>query len=264
MARDEKAPYGYDLAKFNEYWTKIEAVFSGYKPSEKRWKIGILLRRALLSVGDYTPETSSYKTLCSDHSDERGCISLKALFSRCGKVTTSFLDEIKLTGDLKNDLQAVIDKHIGQVQQTDWRYCLIAYPELFEYMSPLYYRVRFFAGRNSSNVLLVNNCSSSGYNAEVFTTALKFELKKRGIESKFDAEVYGDAGKTTFGDYYIIYNGVHGKMYFIECNGSSFIVSDRQENELFKSISAASITETADYVEKNLKSNNTVNALKQS
>lgn len=260
LAKDNNMPFGYDLIGFKDYWVKIEAIFSVCKPSDKRWEIGILLRRALLSLGDFTLETSSYRTLCSDHNDERGCVSLKELFSRCGKVTTAFLEEIKLTDDLKKDLQTVIDRNIKAIPQTDWRYCLITYPALFEFMSPLYYRIRFYAGYKSSNVLLVNNCSSSGLNAEVFTTALKFELSKRGIETKFDAEVYGGAGKTTFGDYYIIYYGVHGKMYFIEYDGNSFIVSDRQENVLFKSTSAAAITETADYIEKNLKANNTANA----
>lgn len=57
----------------------------------------------------------------------------------CGEVTTVFLNELNLTGDLKNDLQTIINKHIKQITQTDWRYCLITYPELFECMSPFYY-----------------------------------------------------------------------------------------------------------------------------
>ncbi len=259
LAQDKNVPYGYDLARFKYYWEKIEAVFGDHKPSEKRWENGILLRRALLSLGDFTLEASSYRTLCSDHNDERGCISLKELFSRCREVTTVFLDELKLTGVLKKDLQTVIDGHIKQIPQSDWRYCLITYPELFEYMAPLYYRIRFSAGLNGSNVLLVKNCSSSGYNLEVFTAALNIELKKRGIETKFDSEVYSDAGKNTFGDYYIIYYGAHGKMHFIEYDGSSFIISDIKKNVLFTSVSKASITETADYIETNLCSSNTAN-----
>lgn len=128
----------------------------------------------------------------------------------CGEVTTVFLNELNLTGDLKNDLQTIINKHIKQITQTDWRYCLITYPELFECMSPFYYRIRSSADYKRSNVLLAKKCSSNGFNCEIFTTALKYELKKRGIKTLFADGI--EVGKTTYGVYSLIYDHIEKNM----------------------------------------------------
>src|SRR5699024_7449249 len=56
----------YDIGVFKCYWWKIAALFEGTKP-----KNGLLLRRALLSKGDYTLAISNFKTLCIDDAYER-------------------------------------------------------------------------------------------------------------------------------------------------------------------------------------------------
>lgn len=73
-------------------------------------------------------------------------------------------------------------------------------------MSPFYYRKRSSAGYKRSNVLLAKKCSSSGFNCEIFTTALKYDLKKRGIKTIFADGI--EAGKTTYGVYSLIYDHI--------------------------------------------------------
>lgn len=106
-----------------------------------------------------------------------------------------------------------------------------------------------------ARVLLVNNAISSGYNVEVFTGALKYELDNRSISSLFDVELYKgrDIGKTTAGNYFIIYKGAHNKRYIIRYFAPSFVIYDSKSTKLFRSKTSLPITETADYIEKNLK-----------
>ena len=78
----------YSQQKFNEYWSTISTLFAKAKP-----KNGVLLRRALLTLGDYTLAVSQFKTLCVDDSNEtQKTPSLKALFSKCGETTTKLLN----------------------------------------------------------------------------------------------------------------------------------------------------------------------------
>lgn len=251
LAEDKGAPFGYDLQKFRNYWGALEKIFGDFN-DKTGLQYGILLRRALLSVGDYTWTVDyNYKTLCSDHTDARGSISLKRLFSSCSTITTALLNQVVGKSDMEAELKKIINVNIKNVPQTDWRYCLIKYAELFRFMSSYYYRIRL----TGKKVLFVNNVRSSGTNVEAFTGALKYELEKRSISTLFDIDIYkgNDVGKTTDGDYFIIYKGAHGKRYIIRYYAPSFIIYDTKENELFCSKSTKPITETADYIEKEIK-----------
>ncbi len=252
LAEDKDAPFGYDLRKFREYWAALEELFGDFG-DDPSFEQEYLRRRALLSIGDYTlPVDDKYKTLCSDHTDERGSISLKRLFSSCGDIITKLLDQVVGQSNIVDALNKIIDTNLKSVPQTDWRYCLIKYPDMFDYMSSYYYRVRLLA---DDKVLLVRNARSSGYNLEIFTYALHQELKKRSIDLQFDSDVYNDPkiGKTTDGDYFVIYKGAHGKRYFIRYSEHRFFISDSKKNEVFRSKSKSPITETANYIENNLK-----------
>lgn len=193
----------------------------------------------------------NYKTLCSDHTDARGSISLKHLFSECGEITVKLLERIIGRSDIKAALENIIEVNIKEIRQTDWRYCLINYPEMFGLMASYYYRIRI----TSDKVLLVWNSRSSGFNYEAFTDALKKELEKRSIYLLYDSQVYKgkSIGKTTDGEYFVIYSGAHNKRYIIKYIKPCFVISDIKGAELFRSKTAFPITETADYLEKNLK-----------
>lgn len=251
LSEDKNATFGYDLQKFRDYWSALEKLFGDFN-DRSSLKYGILLRRSLLSIGDYTLTVDeNYKTLCSDHTDARGSISLKRLFSNCGAITSQLLNQIVEESDIKATLERIINDNIKKITQTDWRYCLIRYPELFTFMSSYYYRLRV----TDEKVLLVNNARSSGTNVEAFTGALMYDLEKRAIPTLFDVNLYkgNDIGKTTYGDYFIIYKGAHNKRYLIRYFAPSFVIYDSKEAELFQSKSSLPITETADYIEKNLK-----------
>lgn len=251
LTEDKNARLGYDIQKFRNYWAALKKLFGDFN-DKSSLKYGILLRRALLSIGDYTLTVDkNYKTLCSDHSDVRGSISLKRLFSNCGTITTYLLNQVVGKSDIKTALEKIFNTNINNIPQTDWRYCLIKYPDMFELMSSYYYRVRF----TSDNVLLVKNYRSSGFNYEVFTDALKQELKKRKIHLLYDSQVFEDKniGKTTDGDYFIVYKGAHGKMYIIRYSEHRFFIFDRKREKVFQSKSKFPITETAHYIEENLK-----------
>lgn len=251
LSEDKNAAYGYDLQKFRDYWNALEKLFDDFNDGSSL-KYGILLRRALLSIGDYTFTVDDcYKTLCSDHSDARGSISLKRLFSECGEITVKLLERVVGTPDIKEALENIIEVNIKEIEQTDWRYCLINYPEMFGLMASYYYRIRI----TKDKVLLVWNSRSSGFNYEAFTDALKRELDKRSIYLLYDSQVYKgkNIGKTTDGEYFVIYNGAHNKRYIIKYVKPCFVITDIKDKELFRSKTALPITETADYIEKNLK-----------
>ncbi len=249
-AEDKDAPFGYDLQKFCGYWDALKKLFGDFN-DKSSLKHGIKLRRALLSIDDYTLSVESYKTLCSDHTDARGSVSLKRLFSDCGDITTKLLDQVVGQSNIVDALNKIIDTNLKNIPQTDWRYCLIKYPDMFGCMSTYYYRIRF----TDDKVLLVRNARSSGINFEVFSDALKREMEKRSIYLLYDSELFQDQniGKTTDGDYFVIYKGAHGKRYFIRYSEHRFFISDSKKNEVFRSKSKSPITETADYIEKNLK-----------
>ncbi|HFU4420648.1 TPA: hypothetical protein ACGO9Q_002327, partial [Streptococcus suis] len=81
------------LTTISKYWEKIERIFESEHVKE-----GILLRTALLSLGDYTLKVDSYKTLCQDDPNEGSSTpSLKRLFSSQNKYVKILLDELDET-----------------------------------------------------------------------------------------------------------------------------------------------------------------------
>lgn len=270
LAKDNTNPFKYDLNKFIDYWHAIEKLFV-VNDKSKKLQYGALLRRALLSMGDY-PLTiaGSYKTLCSDNTDSRGCFSIRRLFSDCpeikfkdfdgnpvgcNRITKDLLDRIILqpNADVRTVLEGIINGNIANLKQTDWRYCLVKYDQLFEfvssYVSPSYYRIR----KTSKNVLVVRKQNSSGYNIELFTLALMYELNARSMPTKLYVDKNrNDIGQTTNGYYCIVFNGSKGR-YFIQYDVNSFVISNTAAKGIFRSKTTDQITETADYIENNLK-----------
>lgn len=215
----------YDEEIFEKYWKKISALFI-----ENKSKYGNLLRRALLTIGDYTMPVSNFKTLCVDDPNEKGSTpSLKALFSSCSEIVKKLLDIIDTNEDIEMQLQKIIDE--SNVMQTDWRYCFIKYPNLFSYMSIMYLRLREVNGV----INIIPRVWSNGRNYNLYLAALCEELKSRGIKNiEFDDEI----GTYATHKLYIL-------QYTIDFFKNKFRVKDKDEKIIFES---QTIQETANYI----------------
>jgi uncharacterized protein with ParB-like and HNH nuclease domain len=175
---DEK----YDKDVFVHYWEKINALFDSAKP-----KHGRLMRRALLTFGDYTLQIGGdggYKTLCITNPKEgTSTPSMKRLFSNHGDLVRKFLAKLNPDGDIESQLGEMIKK--SAVPKSDWRYCFIGFPSLFvDRMSESHLRLREADGE----MVMVPNKSSKGFNYEIFLAALYESLKQHGIESSLEGD----------------------------------------------------------------------------
>lgn len=173
----------YDIKNFEHYWNKISKLFDDNKP-----QYGNLMRQALLTFGDYTLPVGEYKTLCVDDPNESSSTpSMKRLFSNHGELLKQFLDGLDIDTDIEEQINDMIKK--SNVPKNDWRYCFIEYPELFTWMSTSHLRIR----QSSEEVIIIPNKSSSGFNYNVFLSALYLCLKDKEVYSKFWA-FYGADG----------------------------------------------------------------------
>ncbi|HFI0912951.1 TPA: hypothetical protein ACGO1B_002163, partial [Streptococcus suis] len=127
------------LTTISKYWEKIERIFESEHVKE-----GILLRTALLSLGDYTLKVDSYKTLCQDDPNEGSSTpSLKRLFSSQNKYVKILLDELDETQSLQDEYNRIIDKNIIRLDVSDWRYAFIKYyNKMFGRMNHTQYRLK--------------------------------------------------------------------------------------------------------------------------
>lgn len=226
---------GYDEKKFKEYWEKIDSLFNDSHP-----KYGDLLRRALLTFGDYTLPVSQFMTLCvNDPEESKNNPSLKALFSKKYTFTKQLLDKIHVDIPIAIQLKEIIENHT--VEPTDWRYCFITYPELFFLMSESYLRIRKDENLNN-RMLIIKNMGANGQNYDLFLSALQEELKRRKIESAHDTEP-GLGVK---------HNLILEKLnYQITFDKNQFIINDIDEKNIFISTTMNPILETATFIEEN-------------
>ncbi|WP_312648991.1 DUF262 domain-containing protein [Aminipila sp.] len=219
----------YEKEHFIQYWNKISALFDDVKPRH-----GHLLRRALLTFGDYTLPVSQFKTLCVDDPNEAvNTPSLKSLFANCGNVVKQLLDTLDPNTDIQAQLKGIIAK--SSVPKKDWRYCLIHYPQLFKWMSVSHLRLRLL----QSEMHLIQNKWSNGYNYALFLSALHEELKSRKIESLFDGEL---------GIY--VQHYLYAKGYTISFSNGKFKVTNGASKILFESQADHPISETAEFLSK--------------
>ena len=203
-----------DIDVFKEYWNKISLLFENTKP-----KYGSLLRRSLLTIGDYTLSVSGYKTLCVDDPGEASSTpSLKRLFSNHGSIVKKLLDSININDDIKDQLEAMVSK--VQLPKNDWRYCFLAFPQILGRMSTSHLRLRFVDGE----ILLVSNKSSNGYNYEIFLTALHERLKQQGINSLLEGEL------GTWADRYL-----NVRENFVRVKNGKFVITNSTQNIIFES-----------------------------
>lgn len=226
FAVDEEENYLKD--SFIEYWNKIDLLFDATKP-----KHGNLLRRALLTFGDYTQKVSEYKTLCIDDPNEASSSpSLKRLFSNNNKFVRQLLDTLNLIDDVTSQLENIVKN--SSIAKYSWRYCLISIPELFEWMSNSHLRLR----KVGVQMIVVPNKSSSGRTYEIFTLALKLMLKnKKGVESELQDSV------GTRVDRYLFVNG-----YYFRFINRKLIIRDKSKQLVFETKTDDPINEAVEFV----------------
>ena len=222
-----------DINVFEDYWGKIMALFGSAES-----KYGNTLRRALLTFGDYTLDVSAYKTLCVDRPDEPARTpSMKRLFSNHGDIVKKLLDVLDIKKDIKDQLDNIISK--AKLNTCDWRYCLVNFPKLFDYMSTAHLRLREVNGE----MLIIPNKSSNGFNHEIFITALNEVLKDDKIESTFE----GDLGTSV--DRYLCVGRFHVKF-----EKGKFIIKDVSQNRIvvYETVSQDPIMEAKEYIKNNI------------
>lgn len=192
----------YDKDIFIDYWNKISLLFDKDKPrcGEDRH----LLRRALLSFGDYTLPVGQYYTLCTNSwtSNTTRTTSLKYLFSydnhKRSEIIRDFLNRLsidknmkineKSIEDMQNQLQEIINQ--STVLKNDWRYCFIQFPYLLTLMNAEAMRLR----KINNQFVIVPKFSSSGYNYDVFLSALyEFMKELHGVQAEFGGDRGTDA-----------------------------------------------------------------------
>lgn len=164
----------FEKESFELYWRKISKLFD-----EKQSKYGNLLRRALLCFQDYTLEIGKFNTLCIDDPKEgSSTYSLKRLFSDSPSKIKRFLDTLLLDEPIKEQMEEMINSSL--IEENDWRYCFINYPELFSKMSKNHLRL-YFSKNPKDRILLVSNKWTNGYNTDLYLSTLSIELEKKGI-----------------------------------------------------------------------------------
>ncbi len=224
----------YSKETFIYYWDKIALLFDESKPI-----YGNLLRRALLTLGDYTLPVSSYKTLCVDDPNEGARTpSMKSLFSNCGQIVKELLDNLEVKENIEGQLKKMIEN--VEIPQTDWRYCFINHPKLFNVMSGSHLRLR----NTINSMLIIPNKSSIGYNYGVYLLTLKFILDTSGIE----LEIIRELG--AWSDQYIELDDL-----FIRFDKGKYIIKDNKGIVVYETVSNKPISEIEEYIIKN-KDNN--------
>ncbi len=217
----------YDMEAFVQYWKKISELFDKTKS-----KHGNLLRRALLTFGDYTLPVGSYKTLCVDDPNEAASTpSLKRLFSNHGTIVKLLLDSLNLSDDIGKQLKCIVN--YSNVLKADWRECFIKYPDIFARMSASHLRLREVSGE----MLIITNKSSNGFNYNVFLSTLYVVLKKQGIEASFE----GDLG--TWADRFLSAKG-----FIVRFINGKFIIKDGTGIVVYETITDDPVAEAANYI----------------
>lgn len=217
----------YSKETFIYYWDKIALLFDESKPI-----YGNLLRRALLTLGDYTLPVSSYKTLCVDDPNEGARTpSMKSLFSNCGQIVKELLDNLEVKENIEGQLKKMIEN--AEIPQTDWRYCFINHPKLFNVMSGSHLRLR----NTINSMLIIPNKTSVGYNYGVYLLTLKFILDTSGIE----LEIIRELG--AWSDQYIELDDL-----FIRFDKGKYIIKDNKGIVVYETVSNKPISEIEEYI----------------
>lgn len=167
-----------DISRFDNTVEKIAYLFTDKEP-----KFSNYLRRALLTMCDYTVDVDRYKTLCIDDAKEASRTrSFKYLFSVKTDVVTSLINNLDLSRNLKEQYQEYIDK--CSWKENDWKYCIINDSNLFVYMSKSHYRIM----ETKTDIIMIPGKSSSGRNYSIYLVELEQRLKSDNIFFEYFSE----------------------------------------------------------------------------
>ncbi|GHV01058.1 hypothetical protein AGMMS49521_0420 [Campylobacterota bacterium] len=222
-----------DREKLSDYWEKIASLFDDSKP-----KYGKLMRQALLTFGDYRIKTGrsyAYESLYVDTpSVAPKSPTMKQLFAEKKDEVRQLLDALNTYDDVEQQLKRIVDS--ATFLQTDWQYCFLKYPAIFDRMSVSH--MRMFSANDE--ILLIPNSDSSQYNTNVFLAALAAELWRRKVKRDFGGKWGQDNGRfLCVGDR------------IIRHANDVFLVYSKEGSLVFTSKINEPITETANWLSSN-------------
>lgn len=219
--------------KISYYWDKISNMFDSSRALEGR-----LLRTALLTLGDYTLNVGSYKTLCQDDPNESSSTpSLKRLFSLRGSLVRTLLDELDFENSLKDEYKRIISENLSNINSHDWRYAFIEnYELMFNKMASNHYRLK--SSFSPNDMIMITNKNSRAKNTDVHLFALMEELKEFRIYSTYES----DLGLWTHNRYIDIYT-MRTQIYF---RGNFFHIQT-EDGTLSKLVNPSDSSSPADY-----------------
>ncbi|MGN1318527.1 MAG: DUF262 domain-containing protein [Lachnospirales bacterium] len=242
LSKKDNGEYDEDI--FNTYWKKITSLFDDDKPKFEEH----LLRRALLTFGDYLMNISNCKTFCVDNpNDASQYISMRNLFSDntdtdIGKVLKDFLEEIDTGKDIKTQLEDFIKN--SSLQEGDWRYCFVKYPRIFEKMNKNRLRIRKAKcdKEKLNQWIIIPSTYGNGYNYDVYLETLRVILED---DYGFIAENGGELG--TLSERYLLIK-YENKEYKIKFEIDKFVIYDKDKN-IYVSSDAIPITDICNKLE---------------
>ncbi len=167
ISMDENNNYCSDI--FVRNWKIIEDIFNDKGPKD-----GLSLRRALLSIGDYTTSagrTEDLMTFFPDYNSVQAKTpSIMKLFSQNSSIVRTLINEL-LSG---KNYEEIITSYV--IDSNDWRFCMIYYPHLFKTMSETHLRFCQSPLYSDDNYFLIPNKQPKGRIYEVHLCVLEYEL----------------------------------------------------------------------------------------
>ncbi|PMR28822.1 hypothetical protein C1I37_14530 [Listeria monocytogenes] len=152
------------------------------------------------------------------------------MFSDSPSKIKRFLDTLLRDEPIKEQMEEMINSSL--IEENDWRYCFINYPELFSKMSKNHLRL-YFSKYPKDRILLVSNKWTNGYNMDLYLSTLSIELEKKGIT----AITYHEIG--TDGDIWLQHDEAE-----IRYESGQFMIKYKENNYVTKT--EKHITEAVD------------------
>ena len=182
------------LTTFEGYTDILEVLFDAGSPAVD----GVLLRRALLTKGDYSMAARQLKSYLVDNDrriDWRGFLRLyDDEHQRTNVHFKTLLDDLlKLNGSIEERLQSIITEYTWDNNRKDWWAKLFIEDETLFKELGRNYQFRQVSDRWSVSMLMMPkgaNKVASGRNKELITTIAANELRKQG----WNVDMYGMIG----------------------------------------------------------------------
>lgn len=235
--------------RFNEYVTKISAIFSD--KSGCRYEVSLI--RALLSKGDYLMYFNSSNTFLKNADRDN---SWRRFLKEKPSENTTYHPHTLVTIDVRNYFRQVIDdplfdannvvgslEKIAQNRSDDipkWRKLIIDYPYILNNTSVTALGVNRFIRWNNEEtqyphkkdcadnyeIDLLPRTAITGYHAELFSLSKYYELKEK---------VFGELGSVK---YQLAKTNVEQPYFYLENNGNPYVKVLYQDDCCFRFVFA--------------------------